>query len=202
MARHLTTPHRPDPIERLFFFLSGAVISIPFPALANGVINNYLLMSYSSSDAFLLASSIAAPIFEEFAKAYPLFYRHGETQRSIISLGFLCGLGFGVAEFLLYVFAFGVPPLARLPLILFHASLTTIASYGISRNRSFPFFLLAVTIHGLYNFTIESINIVAYSLVIFSYLLALTLFKSSREVIYTPYYGDTDLLVGTKESVE
>jgi len=42
---------------------------------------------------------ILAPFIEELAKVFPLFYRHGETERSLVTLGLLIGLGFGVAEF-------------------------------------------------------------------------------------------------------
>jgi len=43
---------------------------------------------------------VFAPIIEEFAKAYHLFYRRGETGKSIFILEFLVGLGFGISKFL------------------------------------------------------------------------------------------------------
>ena len=49
-----------------------------------------------------------APFIEELAKVFPLFYRHGETERSIVMLGILIGLGFGITEFVLYVAVLGV----------------------------------------------------------------------------------------------
>ncbi len=90
---------------------------------------------------------IVAPFLEEFAKAFPLFYRHGETVRSIFILGFLVGLGFGIFEFLTYVIILGVPVFFRLSGIVFHASSTSITGYGIATGRTAPFYLIAVLLH-------------------------------------------------------
>ena len=59
--------------------------------------------------AQICSVAIVAPFIEEFAKVFPLFYRHGENERSIITLGLLTGLGFGITEFLFYVFILGAP---------------------------------------------------------------------------------------------
>lgn len=47
---------------------------------------------------------VLAPFVEELAKVFPLFYRHGETERSLVTLGPFTGLSFDVAEFAEYVF--------------------------------------------------------------------------------------------------
>ena len=36
---------------------------------------------------------VLAPFIEELAKVFPLFYRHGETQRSLVTLGLLDWVG-------------------------------------------------------------------------------------------------------------
>ena len=42
---------------------------------------------------------VLVPFVKELAKVYPLFYMHGEIERSLVTLGLLTGLGFGEAEF-------------------------------------------------------------------------------------------------------
>ena len=84
---------------------------------------------------------------EEFAKAYPLFYRHGETERSLFSLAFMVGLGFGVTEFLLYVLVLRGSIILRLPGIFFHACSTSITAYGIATKKPWIFYLIAVCLH-------------------------------------------------------
>lgn len=100
----------------------------------------------------IIPAVIVAPFLEEFAKAFPLFYRHGETVRSIFVLGFLTGLGFGIYELLTYVFVLGASILTRLPGIFFHASSTAITSYGIATKRTALFYSIAVLLHASSNF--------------------------------------------------
>ena len=85
--------------------------------------------------AQVCSSVIFAPFVEEFAKVFPLIYRHGETERSLLDLGILVGLGFGVTEFALYVFTLGAPVLSRVPGVIFHASSTGITAYGIAKKK-------------------------------------------------------------------
>jgi RsiW-degrading membrane proteinase PrsW (M82 family) len=111
------------------------------------VFSDYLLSSMSEFNASLLSTVLLAPFIEEFSKAYPLFYRHAETERSIFTLGFLVGLGFGIAELVEYVVLVQESILLRLPGVLFHASTTSIMAFGIAKKRPFPFYLIAVTLH-------------------------------------------------------
>lgn len=138
--------HRPGMKEMLFFCLSGIIVSIPF-TLFFGVFSNHLCLFLPVLYSGICSSTIFAPLIEEFAKAYPLFYRHGETQRSIFVLGFLTGLGFGISEFFLYVFGQGASVFVRLPGIFFHASSASIIAYGIATKRPMTFYLLAVVLH-------------------------------------------------------
>lgn len=99
-----------------------------------------------------VASAVLAPFIEELAKVFPLFYRHGETERSIVMLGILIGLGFGITEFFLYTAMLGVSPIARLPGIVFHASSAAVAAYGIAKKNPLPYYLVAVGLHSINNF--------------------------------------------------
>ena len=138
--------HKPKLKEKLFFLLSGAIVSVPL-TLFISQFSDYLIASMSSLYASILAVAILAPLIEEFSKAYPLLYRHGETERSIFVLGFLVGIGFGVVEFIEYVVFFQAPVVLRLPGIFFHASTTSIIAFGIGKKRPTVFYLVAVGLH-------------------------------------------------------
>lgn len=135
--------HKPNLKELTFFFSSGILVSIPFAL--------FFSQFYTLFPA-ALAIVILAPFIEELAKVFPLFYRHGETERSYVTLGILIGLGFGISEVVLYVFFLGVPFIARVPGIIFHASSAAITAYGIAKKKPLPYYLLAVTLHIANNF--------------------------------------------------
>ncbi len=145
-------PHRPNLKEKLFFLLSGIIVSIPITLLFGTFTNNFLGIFHSVFASFI-SIVIFTPFIEEFAKAYPLFYRHGETERSIFILGFLVGLGFGITEFILYVFVLNIPVFVRLPGLFFHAASTSIVAYGIAKKQPVQFYLIAVGLHLLNNFS-------------------------------------------------
>jgi len=133
--------HKPSLKELTFFFISGIVVSIPFA----------LVFEQLSLVSVTLSLVILAPLIEELAKVFPLFYRHGETERSIVTLGILIGLGFGIVEFFEYVLA-GAPVIASIPHIIFHASSPAITSYGIAKKNPLPYYLMAVMFHVGINF--------------------------------------------------
>ena len=136
--------HRPSKKELAFFFASGILVSIPFASFFETL--------YPAQFSVALLIIVLAPFIEELAKVFPLFYRHGETERSIVTLGLLTGLGFGIAEFAEYVIVVGVPPAVRIPGIVFHASSATITAYGISKKNPLPYYLIAVSLHVANNF--------------------------------------------------
>jgi hypothetical protein len=68
------------------------------------------------------------------------------------------------------VFFIGVPPIARVPGIFFHASSAIITAYGIVKKRPFPYYMLAVTLHIANNFLAITADI---SLGIFAELFVL-----------------------------
>jgi len=136
--------HRPSRREFIFFFASGILVSIPIASFFEGF--------YPTGFSAALLIIILAPFIEEIAKVFPLFFRHGETERSIVTLGLLIGLGFGIAEFVEYVVFVGVPPIARVPGIIFHASSATITAYGIAKKNPLPYYLIATALHIANNF--------------------------------------------------
>lgn len=150
----MPSSHRPSFGEMLFFLSSGIIVSVPMALFfepSTGFLNNF----FPGWQAEILAVAVLAPIVEEFAKAYPLFYRHGESQKSLFMMGFLVGIGFGITEFFGYVLLVGVSPLIRLPGIFFHAALTSIIAYGIAARQSMPFYLVSVLLHASANLLAE-----------------------------------------------
>ena len=138
--------HRPALMEKFFFFLSGIISSIPLTLFVSQF-TDALVSTLPTVTAVLFASVIFAPFMEEFAKSFPLLYRHGETTRSIFILGLLVGLGFGLVEFIIYVFLLGVPFIFRVPAVVFHAASTSITAYGIATKRAPMFYMIAVFLH-------------------------------------------------------
>jgi RsiW-degrading membrane proteinase PrsW (M82 family) len=138
--------HYPDAKEKLFFLISGIVISVPFTILFELFANSFTLGSMSFYAA-LWSTVLVAPFVEEFAKSYPLFYRHGENKRSLYILGFMVGLGFGITEFIIYVLVYGSAVPIRMIGILFHAAATSIVAYGISTGKTWRYYALATFLH-------------------------------------------------------
>jgi RsiW-degrading membrane proteinase PrsW (M82 family) len=120
--------HKPSLRELIFFFSSGILVSIPFALF---FANLYPFFPAA------LAVILVAPLIEELAKVFPLFYRHGETERSLVTLGILTGLGFGISELVIYVALLNVPLIARIPGVIFHASSAAITAYGIAKKNNF-----------------------------------------------------------------
>ncbi|MCW4053808.1 MAG: PrsW family intramembrane metalloprotease [Candidatus Bathyarchaeota archaeon] len=143
--------HKPDASEMIFFFLCGVVISVPLTLFIYQYTDS-LLVGFTSSTIALISRAFFAPFIEEFAKAYPLFYRHGETQRSIFNLAVLVGLGFGLVELATYVSVIGIPIEYRLHGIFFHPASTAVTAYGIATKQPLPFYLIAVFFHFANNY--------------------------------------------------
>jgi len=135
--------HKPSLRELVFFFSSGILVSIPF---------TLFFSQFYTFFPSALSIIVFAPFIEELAKVYPLFYRHGETERSYTVLGILIGLGFGISEFVLYVFFLGVPFVTRIPGIIFHTCSASITAYGVAKKNPLPYFLIAVALHLANNF--------------------------------------------------
>jgi RsiW-degrading membrane proteinase PrsW (M82 family) len=137
------TLHKPTSREYVFFFISGVLVSVP------------MALFFSQAYPYvpvIISAAVFAPLVEEFAKVFPLFYRHGETERSYVKLGVLIGLGFGISEFFIYVVVLKVPPVVRIPGVIFHASSAGVTAYGIAKKNALPFYLISVVLHATNNF--------------------------------------------------
>ena len=134
--------HRPGAKELLFFFASGILVSIPFALFFSNFYQFFPTVVYLV---------ILAPLVEELAKVFPLFYRHGETERTYVVLAALMGLGFGISEFVEYVFLFHVFFIYRIPGLIFHPSTAAITGFGLAKQKPGPYYALAVVLHGLNN---------------------------------------------------
>jgi len=143
--------HRPDKKEMVFFFSCGIIMSVPITLFFAQYAYQLVTGGLDSLSAALVITTFLAPLIEEFSKIYPLYYRHGETQRSIIYLAIMVGLGFGIVEFISYVLI-GVEWYFRLLGLLFHPASTAISAYGIASGKPIPFFMLAVGLHLANNF--------------------------------------------------
>ena len=180
--------HKPDIKEKIFFLSSGLLVSVPF-TLFFSEFSDSLCVAMPLLFAQVCSSVIFAPFIEEFAKVFPLLYRHGETERSILDLGILVGLGFGVTEFVLYVFTLGASFIARVPGVIFHASSAGITAYGIAKKKPVPFYLISVAFHlannllALFSDSFSFLYIPGILVLIATYLLAWRLYRRTSETI-------------------
>ena len=177
--------HKPDASEMIFFFLCGVITSVPLTLFIDQFAG-YLIAGFNAFYATLISTAVFSPFIEEFSKAYPLFYRHGETQRSIFTLGLLTGFGFGITEFFLYIFVYNAPFLIRIPGVLFHAASASIIAYGIATKKPLIFYLVAVFLHFSYNFFTVLGNvwyIIDTFILIFTYILSFGLYMRTTEKI-------------------
>jgi hypothetical protein len=168
--------HKPDASEMIFFFLCGVITSVPLTLFIAQYANS-LLVGFDAFSATLISTAVFSPFIEEFSKAFPLFYRHGETERSIVNLALFVGLGFGIVELLTYVFALGTPVVNRLPGLFFHPASTSITAYGIATKNSLPFYLVTVTLHFSNNFLAVMNPFAVQSSIL---IVAITVFTSWR----------------------
>jgi len=166
--------HKPNADEKIFFFICGVVMSVPLTLFIYQY-TDAILVGLNTFTVALISAAFFAPFIEEFSKAYPLFYRHGETQRSIFNLALYVGFGFGLVEMLTYVFVLGASPISRIPGLFFHPASTSITAYGIATKRPLPFYLIAVSLHFSNNF-LALTNPLPFSASIF--ILGITLLLS------------------------
>jgi len=176
-ARQCVIPiHKPSNRELVFFFISGIVVSVPMAFFFENVIPFV---------PAIISVSVFAPFIEELAKVFPLFYRHGETERSIVTLGVLMGLGFGISELAEYVVLLHVPLIVRIPAAIFHASSAAITAFGIAKKNPLRYYLISVTLHATNNFfavTALPIGIfVELLVVIVAYFLAYDFYRRASE---------------------
>jgi len=163
--------------EKLFFFAAGIVFGVPTAVFFEAVSHLWF--------TFFGVATLVAPLVEEFCKASTLFYRYERPGKILVRNGFLAGLGFGVAEFFVYVHA-GVPFLLRLPAIGFHGAGTAIVAYGIYKRKTFKYYLLAVALHFTNNL-FAALGLLWFigglGATVASYYLAWTFYRRAKESV-------------------
>lgn len=155
----------------------GVILAVVFSLLLIGIFNvaapERLYEAISKNDYYstLLLACIIAPLAEEAAKGLGVFTAGSELNEVEDGLiyGASVGLGFAATENLLYEYialttlgygAFiGTALVRSISSALLHASATSATGYGIGRKRVLgpghhilPFYILAVLMHGTFNF--------------------------------------------------
>jgi len=169
--------HRQQWFSIFVCFLWGATIAVVASLILEIILQIPLTSSFSDGElTSLLAAVIVAPIAEEFSK--PLALRLRSVKRNLVELedgliyGAVAGLGFSATENLLYGYSFLSEGFVIFLVLmamrsfggcLLHASATALTGYGfgktVMRRASFlgvlPYFILAIFLHGLYNFLVS-----------------------------------------------
>lgn len=158
-------------------FLWGATIAVIAAVILEVIFE--LPFTYSLSETEMtpfLAAVVIAPIVEEFTKPLALQLKSiksnlDELEDGLI-YGAVAGLGFSATENLLYGYSFLSEGFIMFLLLmatrsfggcLLHASATALTGYGYGKtviNHSslfgvIPYFILAIILHGLYNFVLS-----------------------------------------------
>jgi len=179
-------PHKLGLEEKLFFLISGIIVSIPI-TIFFGLFSERIYADIPLIYAPFVSLVLITPFIEEFAKAYPLFYRYSLSERSLYILGLLVGFGFGITELLIYTLALGVPFYARVPGLFFHAANTSLVAYGIAKKKALIFFLLAVFLHAIYNFfAIFDVLILIFIVSLATYLISFLAYLRTTEHYLEP----------------
>ena len=176
-------------------FLWGASIAVIAAVILELLFQIPLALSMQDSNIFsLLTVVIIAPVAEEFTK--PLALRLKTVKKEIDELedgliyGAVAGLGFSATENLLYGRGFlskGLLIFIMLMIMrsfggcLLHASATAWTGYGYGKTimkhtsiiRVLPYFILAIFVHGFYNFlvTFEMIGVLSGLLAAFLFVV-------------------------------
>ena len=184
-------------------FLWGATIAIIAAFILEMIFELHL--TYSSTNVEMtpfMAAIVIAPIVEEFTK--PLALQLKSVRRNLVELedgliyGAVAGLGFSATENLLYGYDFlseGFFMFLVLMAIrsfggcLLHASATALTGYGYGKTvmkhtsllRVIPYFILAIFLHGFYNYLVsyELIGTVSgFFLAIFFVIISITMIRN------------------------
>jgi RsiW-degrading membrane proteinase PrsW (M82 family) len=160
-------------------FLLGATLSIAVAVVIELVLMNlldtniervYQILGEDPNLSSLLLACVIAPVVEELAKAIGIFQSRGrmtELENGIV-FGAAAGLGFAATENLLYEGAaylsagaaawIATAVVRSLSSALLHATASSLLGLGVARSvlkksSWLPYYLGAVIMHGLFNFT-------------------------------------------------
>lgn len=199
--------HRQQWISIFLCFLWGATIAVIASLILEIVFQIPLAYSASLNQmSSFLAVVVIAPLIEEFTK--PLALRLRKVQTSLSELedgliyGAVAGLGFSATENLLYGHSFLSEGFLSFLILmtmrsvggcLLHASATALTGYGIGKtilNRSsfvgiLPYFLLAIFLHGFYNFLVSNEFFGVLSGLLLAFLVVILAITMIRKKIKT-----------------
>jgi RsiW-degrading membrane proteinase PrsW (M82 family) len=184
-------------------FLWGATIAVAAAFILEIILEIPITYSWSQDDmAPFLTAVLIAPVVEEFTK--PLVLHLKSVKNNLDELedglvyGAVAGLGFSATENLLYGYSFlseGIILFLILMAIrsfggcLLHASATALTGYGYGKKvmkhtsllRVLPYFVLAIFLHGFYNFLLsyEFVGVISGFFVAFLFvIIAITLIRN------------------------
>jgi RsiW-degrading membrane proteinase PrsW (M82 family) len=191
----------------LLCFLWGATIAVVASLILEIILQIPLTSSLSDGEMIsFLVAVVVAPVAEEFTK--PLALRLRSVKSNLDELedgliyGAVAGLGFSATENLLYGYSFlsegFVIFLALMAMrsfggCLLHASATAMTGYGfgktVMKRSSFlgvlPYFLLAIFLHGFYNFLVSYDFVGMLSSLVFAFLFVILAITMVRKKIRT-----------------
>ena len=194
--------HREQWKPIILCFLWGAAIATVASYILEVVLEIPLTVSMSQGDNTpFLAAVVIAPIVEEFTKPLALHLKSvknnlDELEDGLV-YGAVAGLGFSATENLLYGYSFLAEGLFLFLMLmairsfggcLLHASATALTGYGYGKTvmkhssmiRVLPYFILAIFLHGFYNFLLsyEFVGVVSGLVLAFIFvLIAITLIR-------------------------
>ncbi len=169
--------HRQQWLSIFLCFLWGATIAVVAALILEIILQIPLESSVSLTEVTpFLAVVVIAPVVEEFTKPLALRLRSVKNNLSEMEDGLIygavAGLGFSATENLLYGYSFFSEGFVIFLVLmatrsvggcLLHASATALTGYGfgktVMKKSSFfgvlPYFLLAIFLHGFYNFLVS-----------------------------------------------
>ncbi|MBN2621123.1 PrsW family intramembrane metalloprotease [candidate division WOR-3 bacterium] len=189
--------YEPEPKKNIFkIFLLGAVMVIPAGLLELGIGAGVDAIAGGIAHAFIMSFFVIAPI-EELLKFFAVkqwIYRSLEFDEIMDGIVYTvaASLGFATVENLLYVFQHGVQVgIARAFLAVpGHAFFGAVMGYCIGRAKFdkekegsllFKGILLAVVLHGLYDFLLLTQTILAVLVIILIIILGLFVRKNLKK---------------------
>ncbi|DAC72239.1 MAG TPA: hypothetical protein DSN98_06230 [Thermoplasmata archaeon] len=189
-------------------FLWGATIAIVASLILEIMLEMPLTTSWSQGGMTpFLATVVIAPVVEEFTKPLALHLRSVKSNLDELEDGLIygavAGLGFSATENLLYGFSFlsegffiflVLMATRSFGSCLLHASATALTGYGygktVMKHASFlgvlPYFLLAIFLHGFYNFLLsyEFVGVASGLVLAFLFvILAITLIRNKIKIL-------------------
>jgi protease PrsW len=199
--------HREQWKPILLCFLWGATIAVVAAFILEIIFELPLIFSLSNDAmAPFLTAVVIAPVIEEFTKPLALHLKSvknnlDELEDGLI-YGAVAGLGFSATENLLYGYSFlseGILFFLVFMLIrsfggcLLHASATALTGYGYGKTvmkhssllRVIPYFILAIFLHGFYNFLLSYDFVGAISGLLLAFLFVLLTIIIIRKKIRT-----------------